>query len=701
MDEDLILELQEEVAEERESPDDVAITLERLASEANIAESLDEQELKVMATQLCEYIEQDNDSRTEWLDRNQDYLKLAVQVSEEKSFPWPNASNVKYPLLTTAAMQFQSRCYKALINGSRPVRTRVIGNDKLGLKKARANRISEHMSYQLLEEMPNWEEHMDTLCMVVPVSGNAYKKTFYDGEAIKSELVLPQDLIVNFYARSIEEAPRKTHVIPMTKNELLGYERSGYYSAIDFDKLSTPDGDLLADESALLEGQGLSLPEDDQDPTIPYKVYECHCWWDLDEDGYSEPYIVTLLEKSKQIVRITPRFGPNDVVANEDGEVIRINAIELFTNYRFIPDPRSGVYGLGFGHILGPINEATNTLINQIIDAGTMSNMPSGWLARGARMQSGTTEFRPGEWKVINTMGDDLRKSVVPIPAKEPSAVLFNLLGLFVEAGQTLASVTDMMQGKNPGQNQPFSTTSAVLEQGMAVYSTIFKRMHRSFKRELKKIYRLNKLYLPPEVYFNIIDPETGEDETLNVTKSDYERDTTDVVPNSDPENVSSYQKLADAELLFNLMQTGAINPKEAVKRILEARGIEDMMSLLEMPPPQPDPEIVLKEKELALREKEIVGQQEIDRYKAQYQAARDQAASVAKLAEAQLAQADRQLNVQKETFKQMLDRAKLELEQVKVELEAVKAGNEQANKQREMENKQNEQNASGTTGGA
>lgn len=682
LDEQTMQMLQEEIAREEGDPAmEQELELDRQVGSANVAEGFDEQRRRSIAEDLLERIDADNDSRLEWLKRNQEYLKLAVQVTEQKSFPWPNASNVKYPLLTTAVMQFHSRCYKALLSGNQPVRARVIGSDKLGLKKERANRISQHMSYQLLEEMPNWEEHMDTLCMVVPICGNAYKKTYFDGNSSRSELVLPQDLIVNFYANSIEDTERKTHIMPLTLNQLVSNVRSGYYVNIDLENLVNPDPEAVEHEDALLEGQGLTKPDDDTDPAVPYTAYECCCWLDLDEDMYAEPYIVTILKETREVVRITPRFSAKDIELNERGEIVRIKPVELYTNYRFVPDPRSGVYGLGFGHILGPINEATNTLINQIIDSGTMNNMPSGWLARGARMQSGDISFKPGEWKVMNTMGDDLRKSVVPLPTKEPSAVLFNLLGLLIQAGNELAGATNMMKGESPGQNQPFSTTSAMLEQGMAVYSTIFKRMHRAFKRELTKLYRLNQLYLPPEVYFDIVDPATGETTNLTVERSDYVKDTTNVVPSSDPEQVTNFQKLADAELLFNLLQTGLINPQVAVKRILEARGIEGQVELLTLPPPQPNPEMVLKEKELAIKEKDIVGRHEIDQFKAQYQAARDQAASIAKMAEAQMANAQMQLDIQEARFNQMLEAAKLALEERKVETDKLKMEKEERDK--------------------
>lgn len=296
-------------------------------------------------------------------------------------------------------------------------------------------------------------------------------------------------------------------------------------------------------------------------------------------------------------------------------------------------------------------------------------------------MQTGVQPFKPGEWRVLNTMGDDLRKSVVPIPVKDPSPVLFQMLSLFVEAGNQLASVTDMMKGESPGQNQPFSTTSAVMEQGLAVYATIFKRMHRAFRRELAKIYRLNQLYLDPTVYFNIIDVETNSTVQKEVSRTDYEKDTTDVVPNSDPEQITNFQKLADAELLMNLMGTGVINPQEAVKRILDARGITEQQKLLEMPPPPPDVENILKEKELAIREKEADSKAQIEAFKAQSQAMRDQAAAIEKMTQAKLAEMQLQIQIQEQKFNQLLEAEKLRVEEKKTEADKLKAEKEERDK--------------------
>ena len=677
---DLHQQLQDELDREtRTAEDEQMLQAELALDSSNLVDRQKKDELNKMADELLREIDEDINSRQEWEEKNQDFLKLAVQVVEKKSFPWPDASNVKYPLLTTATMQFQSRAYKTLVSGSRIVKARVIGEDKLGLKAARAQRISEHMSYQLLEQIPNWEDHMDTLCLVVPICGNAFKKTYFDGNETRSDLVLPQDLIVNFYATSLEQAWRKTHKIPLTWNDIISNVRSGYFSNIDLERLSDPQPDTLEGEDALKEGQGLNAPSTDDD--APYTFYECHTWWDLDEDDYYEPYIITICKQTQQVVRITPRFGPKDVTLNKDGEVVKINPIEIFTNYRFLPDPRSGVYGLGFGHILGPINEATNTLINQIIDSGTAAIVPSGWLGRGARMQTGAAPFKPGEWRTTNTLGDDIRKNIFPNPKIDPSPVMVQLLGMFIEAGQSLASVTDMMQGKSPGQNQPYSTTSAVLEQGMAVYSTIVKRMYRAFKEELKKIYRLNKLYLPDEVYYNIIDTETNAEAIKQITSNDYKLDTTDIVPNADPEQVTNFQKLADAELLFNLMQTGQINPTVAVKRILEARNITGIDELMTLPPPQPNPEIELKSRELDIQEKVAQMENQIEGYKATSQATRDQAASVAKLAEVKMAEANFHLEAIKQQYDQMMRKAELDLERHKVMVDQLKAEADTRNK--------------------
>jgi chaperonin GroES len=630
--------------------------LQALITSVNIAEQIDEDTLKNMGSSVYDWYEMDENSRAEWMDKYEDYMKLATQVSSNKNFPWPDAANVKYPLLTISALQFAARAYQSLIPNNKVVKTRVIGNDPDGSKAARARRVSNYMSYQLLEEMDTWEDEMDRTCLILPIIGNVFKKTYWDGTKMVSTLVLPKDLCVDYYASSLEDANRKTHKLYYYPNEVTRQIRMGHFLDVDLPEISnTYEGDHSEAEDELL---GIMPPSNDE--ASPHEFLECHCNWDLDEDGYEEPYVITVHKDTKQVVRVAARYDQTGIDTNEKGEIISIEPVEYFTNYVFINDPNSGVYGMGFGNLLGPLNEAANTLINQLIDSGTLDNLQSGFLAKGIKIPNGNTPLKPGEWRYVNTIGDDLRKGIVPLPTKQPSTVLFQLLSMMISSGQQLSSVTDLMTGENPGQNQPWSTTSEVLKQGLQVFSSIYKRIHRSMKREFKKIYRLNMLYLEDEKYFAVLDPTGPEDQTATIGKADFEDEAMDIVPNSDPTNISNAEKLAKAESLMQLLQLGSVNPQVATKRILEAQDQENIAELMQMPEPKPDFDQQIKMQEMQIAQAE----QEITKVKVQYQAARDEANATLTMAKAQ-SEVER---VELEKLKLQFD---AEVEQIKLELES------------------------------
>jgi len=665
--------------------------LQALITSVNIAEQIDEDTLKDMGKSVYDWYEMDENSRAEWMDKYEDYMKLATQVSSNKNFPWPDAANVKYPLLTIAALQFAARAYQSLIPNNKVVKTRVIGNDPDGAKAVRARRVSNYMSYQLLEEMDTWEDQMDRTCLILPIIGNVFKKTYWDGTKMVSELVLPKDLCVDYYASSLEDANRKTHKLYYYPNEVTRQIRMGHFLEVDLPKESNAyEGNHSEAEDELL---GIAPPNNDEDS--PHEFLECHCTWDLDNDGYEEPYVITVHKDTKKVVRVAARYDQTGIDTNEKGEIISIDAVEYFTNYVFINDPNSGVYGMGFGNLLGPLNEAANTLINQLIDSGTLDNLQSGFLAKGIKIPNGNSPLKPGEWRYVNTVGDDLRKGIVPLPTKQPSTVLFQLLGMMIQSGQQLSSVTDLMTGENPGQNQPWSTTSEVLRQGLQVFSSIYKRIHRSMKREFKKIYRLNRLYLEEQKYFAVLDRAGPEDEIAVIGKVDFEDESMDIVPNSDPTNVSNAEKLAKAESLMQLLQLGTINPQVATKRILESQDQEGIAELMQLPEPQPDFDAQVKMQELQLQ----AAEQEMQKVKIQYQAARDEANAVLTMAKAQAETERVELEKIKVQFDAELEQAKLamdarekdmdvQLQELKIIQEEIKA-QAQANKANE-ETKQN-----------
>ena len=560
------------------------LNLNKILESTNIAEDMEDEELAKIGAQVLEDFKVDAASRKEWMEQTEEWIKLATQVVEKKTWPWPEAANVKFPLVTTAAMQFAARAYPALIPGLDVVRMRVIGNDDQGEKAARAFRIEKHMSYQLLEEMDTWEEDMDKLCMMVPIVGCAFKKTWHDPVISKnrSELVHAKDLVVNYYATSLETASRKTHVLFRTKNQVRERIAAGAYLEVE---LPDPQANNPQNKPELDKVQQSTPPS--HDSNAPYVLLEQHRFWDLDGDGYEEPYIITVEQQSGKVLRIVARFDAESVTKAGD-KIIYIEPTEYFTMFPFIPNPDGGFYPLGFGALLGPLNETVNTLLNQLIDSGSLSNLQAGFLSKGIRLKNGAVQFKPGEWKVVQSTGDDLRKGIFPMPVREPSNVLFQLLGTMVQSGKELASVAEIFVGKMPGQNTPATTTMATIEQGMKVFTAIYKRLFRGLKKEYQKLFRLNRIYLKSQEEFLILDSgQQGQ-----VAQDDYKGDLTDVRPAADPQAVSEIQKLAKAQGLIELLQLGTLNKMEVTMRVLQAQGQEDIQKLINQEPPPPDPKV-------------------------------------------------------------------------------------------------------------
>lgn len=570
----------------------------------NIAELLDQDDLDELGSAVEDGYKADLQSRTEWENRQDGYMELALQVTQQKSTPWDNAANVKYPLLTTATMAFGARAYPGLIPGPNVVKGRVTGFDTDGKKAKSAERVGKHMSYQLIEDMDGWEEDMDRLTICIPIVGCMFKKTYFSPSRGKnvSEMVFPKNLVVNYWATNLETAPRVTHEIHLSDNEIHERIASGIFIDQDYTKVK------VREERVQDDAHGLTAPPEDE--STPNLFLEQHLWWDLDNDGYKEPYIVTTCDG--KVARIMAGYDLDSVIVNEN-EVVKINRINYFTKYGFVPSPDGSFYDVGFGLLLGPINNTINTLINQLLDAGTMATRAGGFLGRGAKLKGGKHAFKPFEWQQIQSSGDDLRKNIVPLPVREPSTVLFSLLGMMIESGKELSSTVPMMMGQNPGQNQPAATSMAVIEQGSKVYSAIFKRLHRALHEELKKLKRLNKENLPKESYFAILDVKEGEDGQSQIFQQDYNDDVTDIQPYSDPNVVSQTQIMLKAQQVNEMMAQGLIpNQQEGARIVLESLDLPNIDKLLEIPPPQPNPEFELEKLKVETEAQHKMGDLEI-----------------------------------------------------------------------------------------
>jgi len=573
---------------------------------SNWADQVDEETLQELGQTLCETVSLDAASRDGWLDECETWLDMASQVMENKSTPWEGASNIKFPLLSTAALQFHARAQQELLKGERIVKAKVLGKDPDGKKAQRAWRVQRAMSYQLLYHMEDWQEDTDRLLFVLPLVGTMFRKLYWSGTLNRpaSELLLPSDIIVNYYATDWVRA-RKTHAFSYQRNQIIEMINMGLYSDIEVpERAEGPNEPEDQDDGEAPDAADAVAPEED----VPFPIYECHYWWDLDEDGYEEPYIITVLAQTEEVLRILPRFTPDKVEVKPDStNIMRIIPQEYIHVYKFLPDVDSNIYGTGLGKLLGPTNAAIDTIINQLLDSGTLSTMPSGFFGKGIRLsRGGRIRLKPGEWRQVGVTGQDLGKNFFPIPTKEPSTVLFQLLGTLMQAGEKMGSVTEALTGENPGQNQPFATTSAVMQQGMQVFLGIYKRIYRSLTAEFRTLYDLNRMFLGPDTYTDMLDEPEGAD-----VIQDFRVEGLDITPEADPSLANSIKKRERAQALIEARRAGIpLNDKYIARIFVESIDEPEPEAVLKVEPPPPSKDQLdhqAKMEELKLKKMEIM----------------------------------------------------------------------------------------------
>jgi len=543
----------------------------------NIANLMSEDQRNKLGLKVIQEADIDLGTMSEWVKLTQLAMNIAKQVSEGKSFPWPDCANIKYPLITGAAIQFAARAYSEIIKGQDVVKGRVVGADPDNEKSKRAKRISQHMSFQLLDQMSEWEPQTDQMLHMLPVIGTCFKKSYFCPVRQRnvSELVQPGEeglILNNKNVKDLETARRLTHAFQLYPNDIKERINSGVYlKDIDITKLVPADSE--GDEQA------------------PHWMYEQHRWLDLDKDGYEEPYIVTVHKDTSTVVRVVARYDDERVFMDSDEKVLRIEPLTYFTKFGFFPDPAGGFLDLGFGQILYPINAAINTTLNQLLDAGTLANTQGGFVARGFRIKAQTFSIAPGEWKQIDVPAGDLKNSLFPVPFKEPSNVLFQLLGFLVEAGKALANQTEVLQGETSA-NTTATTTLALIEQGLKVYNSIYKRFYRSMREEFRKLFRLNSKYLNEEEYFNVLD------DRLAVARSDYNYTHVDVLPVADPNASTEVQRMARAQALMQIQGDPLANRQYILETFVDSIGCDPTKALIPAEQQQQQPDIKLLELE-------------------------------------------------------------------------------------------------------
>ena len=597
--------------------------LARWCKMKNIAEDQDvEDQLERLAIRVVNDFKIDDNSRAEWKTKYRKWLDFALQIAQEKTYPWPQASNIIYPLMTTAAIQFAARAYPAIIRDKEVVKGTVIGDDtgtpnpafaeqmqkiqaiaaqhgtpppevqqslppqflpgqEPGAKEARAQKIGRHMSWQLLNEQEEWEPQTDTLLVALPIVGTMFRKSYNDPSQRRnvSETVDAYTLCVNYHAKSFETAPRQTESIRLYPWEIEERIRAG----------------LFLDDDYGSDSMGEDDHSDQDDEDAPTTFLEQHRRWDLDDDGYAEPYIVTVARDSGKIARISAGYEMAGVTWTKAGKVRKIDKVAYYTKYGFIPNPESKVYDIGFGHLLYPINEAVNTTLNQMFDAGHLQIVGGGFVGSGLSVNTGALRFQMGEYKPVNVMGGTIRDNVFPIPFPGPNAILMQLLTFLVEAGERVASVKDVMVGDMPGDNTSGITTLAVIEQGLKVFSAIYKRIHRSLGYEFKKLYRLNRIYGPAVARY-----QDGDD-WKEIKRADYEEGA-GVQPISDPQMVTDMQRLGRAQFLLTFKDDPRVDGAKIILEAFRAAMIPNPETYMTGKPPMPDPKLILRAHELDIR---------------------------------------------------------------------------------------------------
>ena len=544
--------------------------------QVNLAEVLDSSSLNTLASELLDAFEQDKDSRKDWLDVFTKGLDLLGIKTEEREEPFPGATGVNHPLLAEAVTQFQAQAYKELLPAGGPIKTRVMGNESPETMD-QSQRVKEFMNYQITEVMKEYDPEMDSLLFYLPLAGSAFKKVYYDnllGRAT-SRLVKAEDLVVAYETTDLETSPRFTHVMSMTGNDLKKLQMNGTYRDISIGE-SGIDLEYNEAKEKIDELQGISPPIADYEE---YSVIELHVNLelpDIDDYGFAVPYVVTILEDRSEILSIRRNWEQGDELFNKK---------EYFVHYKFLPG--LGFYGFGLIHMIGGLTKSATSVLRQLIDAGTLSNLPAGFKARGMRVQGEDEPLRPGEFRDVDVPGGTIRDALMPLPYKEPSNVLAQLLGVIIESGRRFASIADMQVGDIGSQQLPVGTTVAMLERGTKVMSAIHKRLHFAQKKEFRLLASIFSKSLPPVYPYDV----PGASREIKATDFD---DRVDIIPVSDPNIFSMAQRvmLAQQELQMAQAAPQIHDLREAYKRMYEALEVKNIDAILppaaQIPPRDP-----------------------------------------------------------------------------------------------------------------
>ena len=543
---------------------------------ANLAELLPDNILDPLGSKLYQDYTDYKTSRKEWEHSYTKGLDLLGFTYEEPTEPFKGASGATHPVLAEAVTQFQALAYKELLPAEGPVRTQILGVPNPD-KEAQAQRVKQFMNYQIMDQMKEYEAEFDQMLFYLPLAGSAFKKVYYDDimQRAVSKFVPADDLVVPYTATSLDDAESIIHVVKMSENELKKQQVGGFYRDLELNPSLLDETDVQRKERAL---EGASKGSDDK----VYTILECHANLDLDgfEDkdetgeptGIKLPYIVTLEDGTRKVLSIRRNYEIGDPLKNK---------IQYFVHFKFLPG--LGFYGFGLIHMIGGLSRTATAALRSMLDAGTLSNLPAGFKMRGIKMRDESQGLQPGEFRDVDAPGGNLRDAFMPLPFKEPSATLLQLMGVVVQAGQRFASIADMQVGDG-NQQAAVGTTVALLERGSRTMSAIHKRLYAAMKREFNLLARVFKLYLPPIYPYDVVGGQR------QIKQTDFD-DRVDILPVADPNIFSQTQRisLAQTELQLATSNPEIHNQYEVYRNMYEALGVKDIDLILKKPP-EPTP---------------------------------------------------------------------------------------------------------------
>ena len=544
---------------------------------ANLADFVDERELGYLSSTLHQNYQDYKSSRKDWEKSYTQGLELLGFKYENRTEPFAGASGATHPVLAEAVTQFQALAYKELLPANGPVRTQIIGV-QTPEKTQQSNRVKDFMNYQLMDQMKEYEPEFDQMLFYLPLAGSAFKKVYYDDllERAVSKFVPADDLIVPYTATSLDDAEAIIHRIKISENELRKQQVAGFYRDVE---LKAGHDNLTDVEKKEMELEGTVKTGRDDDI---FTLLECHVNLDLEgfEDvgpdgeptGIKLPYIVTIEENSREILSIRRNYEQNDPKKSK---------IQYFVHFKFLPG--LGFYGFGLIHMIGGLSRTATSALRQLLDAGTLSNLPAGFKQRGIRIRDDAQAIQPGEFRDVDAPGGNIRDAFMTLPFKEPSATLLQLMGVVVNAGQRFASIADLQVGDG-NQQAAVGTTVALLERGSRTMSAIHKRIYSALKNEFKILSRVFRLYLPAEYPYDVVGGQKM------IKQSDFD-DRVDILPVADPNIFSQTQRisLAQTELQLAMSNPQMHNLYQAYRNMYEAIGVKDVDTVLIRPqPPAP-----------------------------------------------------------------------------------------------------------------